>query len=463
MPSSLLRAQLRLLLREPALRIGGLTLLACLGYALAHGAGWARDETARIAVVQHDIEKTIAEKRDEVAAIEAGRLDRKEHPYAGSPLDYPAAATLPLRPLSALTTGQRDLSASAVEISLWGRDDTVLARRPIADPEQLQGGRFDAAFVVVYLLPLLVIGLCFDLLAGERERGTLRLVLAQPVTAVSYLRAKLAVRVLVVLAALAAFGAAAALSLGTGADGSLLGWLAIAALYVVFWAALAFAVNTRRRSAAANAMRLAAAWVTLLLLLPAAINVVVEQALPLPSRMALIGELRAADNRAAAQAHDHPELTGEDVFAWARNYYRMQRKIEEETAPRFMTFEAQVTRRAEIVRAASFLSPAVLAHDALGELSGTGPARHAAFARQARAFAQGLHAELSPRLFAGERLTAKDYDNLPRFTFAEEPASDVAARLLPPVVLLLAVSAGLLVWGGRRLRRGDPPVDEGRD
>lgn len=462
MQSSRLRAHVRLLLREPTLRIGGATLLLCLVYALAHGRGWAQEEEARLAAVRSDVDAAIAGKRDEVAEIEAGRQSLDEHPYAGSPLDYHAAATLPVDPLAALAVGQRDLQADAVEVTLWGREDTLLARRPLADPEQLQLGRFDAAFVVVYLLPLLVIGLCFDLLAGERERGTLRLVLAQPISAASYLRAKLAARVLAVLAGLGLFGAIAALALGTGAAPALLGWLAVAALYAGFWAALAFAINARRRSAAANAMTLAAAWVTLVLLLPATINVVVEQALPLPSRTALIGELRAADNRAAAQVHDHPELTGEDAFAWARKYYRVQRKIEEETAPRFAAFEAQVAARADVVRAASLLSPAVLVHDALGDLAGTGAARHAAFAAQTRAFADELHAELSPRLFAGRRLASHEYDGLPRFAFAEESPSQSAARLVPPLLLLLAASAGLLLWGDRRLRRGDPPVEEGR-
>ena len=460
MPSSLLRAQLRLLLREPALRIGALTLLLCLGYALARGRAWAHEEADRATAVQRDAEAAIADKRDEVAALADGRLRLDERPFAGSPFDYRVAAILPVGPLAALAVGQRDLSPVVAEISLRGRRDNLLARRPLADPEQLQTGRFDAAFVVVYLLPLLVIGLCFDLLAGERERGTLRLVLSQPVGASTYLRAKLAARLLVLLALLGSFGAAAVLTLGTGADAALLAWLAVAAVHVAFWAALAFAVNARRRSAATNAMHMVAAWVVLVLLLPAAINVVVEQALPLPSRMVLIGELRAAENRAAAHVHDHPELTGDDALAWARRYYLVQRKIEEETAPRFAGFEERIAARAELVRAASLLSPAVLVHDALSELAGTGPTRHAAFAAQVRGFADAVHAELSPRLFAGRRLASHEYDGLPRFTFAEEAPAALAARLMPPLLLLLAVTAGLMFWGDRRLRRGDLLMEE---
>ncbi|PCC69349.1 ABC-2 type transport system permease protein [Nannocystis exedens] len=458
MRPSLLRSQLRLLLREPTLRLGALVLLLCFGYALARGRAWALADAEQLARVQHDVDAEVGKKREEVADVEAGRVRAEERPFAGSPLDYKVAAALPPGPLAALATGQRDLAASVTQVTPWGRSDALLTRQSLADPEQLQAGTFDAAFVVVYLLPLLVIGLTFDLLAGERERGTLRLVLSQPISPAGFLLAKLAARLVVILALLGLFGVAAAAALGTGVTAGLLAWIAVAAVYALFWSALAFAVNTRGRSSAANAMTLAGAWVSLVLVLPAAINTVVEQALPLPSRMVLIGELRAAENRAAAWIHDHPELTGDDVFAWARAHYRVQRAVEEETAPRFAAFAARLEARTELVRASSWVSPPVLVHEALSELAGTGPARHAAFGAQVLAFVDSLRGEMAPRLYAGRRLTAGEYDALPRFTFVEEEPAQVAVRLVPPLGLLVVASAGLLLWGVLRLRRGEPPV-----
>ncbi len=455
MHPSLLRLQWRLLLREPAARIGMFVLILGLAYALVRGLAWTTMDAHQRIAAQAEATTSLAEKQQEVADIEAGRIDAATRPYAGNPLGYQVTATLPHRPLAALATGQRDLSISLAEITLWGRSDTVLTRQPLENPEHLQTGRFDVAFIIVYLLPLLVIGLGFDLLGGERERGTLRLVLAQPVTLVRYLLAKLVVRFALVVSATLGFAVLALVGLGRTAAVPMLGWLVVVWLYAGFWLALTFAVNTAARSSAANAMKLASAWVLLVLLLPAAINTSVEQLLPLPSRMELVGELRAAENRAQAQAHDHPELAAEDPFIWARKFYRVQRDIERQTAPTLATFEARLAVRRDVVHAASWLSPAVVAHDLLTDLAGSGVARHAAFAVQVQAFAADLHGQLAPRLLAGSRLSAADYDTLPRFTFVEEGRASAAARLAPMLLVLVTLTAALLLWGCRRLGRVD--------
>ena len=49
-------------------------------------------------------------------------------------------------------------------------------------PTRMAGGAFDAAFFFVVLFPLVVIGLSYELLSGERERGTLAMLLSQPVS-----------------------------------------------------------------------------------------------------------------------------------------------------------------------------------------------------------------------------------------------------------------------------------------
>ena len=80
-------------------------------------------------------------------------------------------------------------------------------------------GRFDLAFVTVYLLPLLVLALSFNVLSEEREQGTLALTLSQPVSARDVVGAKLAFRALLVV--------------GLAAGVSLLGILATGGFAVV--------------------------------------------------------------------------------------------------------------------------------------------------------------------------------------------------------------------------------------
>ena len=184
-------------------------------------------------------------------------------------------------------------------------------------PLNLMVGRFDLAFVVIYLLPLLVLALSFNVLSEEREQGTLALTLSQPVSARGVVAAKLAFR------ALLAVGMVLGVSLvgllvtgGFGAPGRILLWCAAVVAYALFWFVLAAWVNGLRRSSAWNATVLVGAWLVLVVVLPAAINIAAGLLHPLPSRVQMITAQREASNEAvnrrsellARYLEDHPEM-----------------------------------------------------------------------------------------------------------------------------------------------------------
>ena len=88
-------------------------------------------------------------------------------------------ALLPPGPLAVLAVGQRDVWPTAVRVSsrldpLRDRYDTL------ESPRALALGHLDLVFVLVHLLPLLIFALGYDLVSGERERGTLPLLLVSP-------------------------------------------------------------------------------------------------------------------------------------------------------------------------------------------------------------------------------------------------------------------------------------------
>jgi ABC-2 type transport system permease protein len=62
------------------------------------------------------------------------------------------------------------------------------------NPWNLLSGHVDVAFVVVYLLPLLIFALSYNLLSVEREQGTLRMLLSQPLNLTTLLLGKVTVR-----------------------------------------------------------------------------------------------------------------------------------------------------------------------------------------------------------------------------------------------------------------------------
>src|SRR6188508_2820797 len=102
-------------------------------------------------------------------------------------------ALLPPAPLGALAIGQGDVCPNYIKVTARSLDALVSGDQ-IEHPLAVASGQFDVAFVILFLYPLLIFAVSFDLTASERDRGTLRMVLAQPVTLKEVVAGKMIVR-----------------------------------------------------------------------------------------------------------------------------------------------------------------------------------------------------------------------------------------------------------------------------
>jgi ABC-2 type transport system permease protein len=83
-----------------------------------------------------------------------------------------------------------------------------------------------------------------------------------------------------------------------------------------------------------------------------------------------------------------------------------------------------------------FLSPAILAQDALNDVAGTGTARHREFVRQVEAYHAAWREYFVPKILQKIRLAS--YEDVPRFRYLEEPLAAALARVLVGAAGLLA-------------------------
>ena len=291
--ATVFRWEIRALRRDPACWAVVVFAVAAIAFALFNGARWlAHVDTVAAAAAARD-----ASVRVEARAL-AAQIDAKTQPAPFITRDPRSAfgyangvmahyAVLPATPLAALAAGQSDLLPSVLPLAPASLPSLAGGSEP-ENPHRLLIGRFDAAFAIVFLMPLVIIALTYALLAGERERGTLALLLAQPLTLRSLLSAKLAPRLLLVLGLLGLLVALFVLTVPRGAGPRLALWLAVALLYTAFWFAVSAAVTVRRGTSATHAVTLAATWLALTMLLPAAINLAVKTLAPMPSRIELI-------------------------------------------------------------------------------------------------------------------------------------------------------------------------------
>ena len=453
MTSHIFKLELRLLTRERAAWVLLALFAAALGYGLWNGGGVAGRQREAAATIAKDTEAFQTQVRQHLGQQ---AIDPKAIAGRGT------MAVLPPAPLPLLATGQSDLSPGHESVVLWRLAASGETRSELENPSHLLAGRFDLAFVLVWLYPLFLLALVYDLMAGDRESGTLRLALAQGITAWRWMARRALARSLPMLA-LAALGTlAAGIFGGPGGMGSrLMLALAVVLAYGLFWVALAIAVNAVARSAASAATSLGAAWVLLVLVAPTLLNVAVETLYPTPSRPELVAAGRKASGEAEKRGgellnsfyRDHPELAPAGQQAdFAAQHLTVQTEVGRAVEPVRQKFDAQLARQQTAVGRWRFVSPAIAAHEALTDLAGTGYWRHRAFREQVNAFKKSVAEFYTPKIHKRETITLADYERMPRFVYQEESSNAWMGRAGAGLAGMLAFASLLGAWAAARLR-----------
>ena len=443
------------------------------GYGIYNGASWVKFQRATLEAAQEEERERFARAKAETTAIEQGKppasaFANPRMPSVAAGRTGPRYALLPPAPLAPLAVGQSDLYPYYFKVTSQSRQ-TFLTNDEIENPTNLLAGRFDLALVIIYLYPLLILALSYNLLSAERERGTLQMMMAQPVALRTFVAGKIGLRALVVLAMAVGFSIAGFLAGGVrfGAEGAglrLCLWLALVAGYGGFWFALAVAVNALGRSSATNAMMLAGGWLLFVLLIPSMFNVALTALYPVPSRVEMVQATRRASAEATARGsqvlakylEDHPELTAgkqADPNDFVTRSLAIQTETERLIQPVIDQFDRQVLGQQTLADRFRFLSPAIVLQAGLNDIAGTGAARYRHFLDLVEAFHQVWRDYFTPRILKRAALSATDYDAFPAFVFREEPAAAVARRVLAGFAGLLLPTL-LIGWlGARRLRR----------
>lgn len=470
MLARIMRHDLRQLAADKTLYIVATLFAVLIAYGVFNGATWARGRLRQISAAAEAATAAINQQRQQVVDIEEGRKTRTDLPAAGRPSGVSALAALPPTALSALAVGQSDLLPYSATVGVFTTKDALVNQSETDNPINLLAGRFDLAFVIIYLYPLLILALSYNLLSQEREQGTLAMTLAQPVSLRTFVVGKVLTRAGVVLAVAVVVSIIGVLwgganLTGEGAFPRLLLWTAGVVAYTFFWFAVAVLVNAFGRPSATNATALAAVWLALVVVLPVLLNVAATSLHPLPSRLNLINTMREAENETNRETRnllarymtDHPELAGGDLQAnlddFPIRFYVQKQELERRALAETSEHDRQLAAQQRMVNRYRFLSPAVVMQEALNDVAGTSRARHELFARQVRDFIDEWRVRYSPLVFRRATLRPADYEAMPRFSFREETTAEVSRRALVGVAGIVTPTLPVAFFAARRLRR----------
>ncbi len=373
----------------------------------------------------------------------------------------PRMAILPPAPLAPLAVGQRDLQPQAIRVSskvhLEGEFNSETS---MSGPARLTTGAFDPAFLFVILFPLIVIALSYELLSAERERGTLAMLLSQPISQGALVLGKAGARAVALCAVTLAFALVGLLVAGAplGAPGAWLHVLLyglVLVAWAIFWFSAAIFVNSRGGTSARNALTLVGMWLTLVIVVPGLVGVAVDLLYPPPSRLEQIHEARE-DNRDLEQKRT--ALLGRhdvdpDMSKVAVELVEVEEELAAREAPAHAAEQEHLQRRSALIGALRFVTPALLVQLALEDLAGSGQTRHQRFDEQVDDYHQRLRAHHVALIRAGATMTPKAMDATPTFHFQEEPLAGLLGRVLTGVLGLLLAAAALLAMARAGLGR----------
>ncbi len=459
-------AWMRLIRLEIArvIRAGGVRVAVLLLLVLGVYAGWQGNR--RIQAADAATAAADTAYRDQLAYLASIYPPATE---AGELLYYLAfPAPQPTSPLSALASGRAAVETASLRIRLLALEGQLYEHETL-NPRLAAAGHLDLGFVLIALLPLFVIAITYDIVSGERERGTWQMarLFARPRRLVA---AKVGARMILVAGLAMSLVLIGMLLAGIDADGRA-GWaVALIALHTLFWFALCLGVAGGRRSSTTNAMILVGVWVALTFLAPAVLSLANAILHPVPEALELTvrqrqGYHEAWDLPKAATMEgffeDYPDWSDqtvpEDEFTWAW-YYAMNHRGDRAARDASHAYRDILARRDEWARRWSLLVPPLATQIALDRLSSADLGTQLAYQEAVRRYHERLKAHFQPLLFAATPIAEVDWEQVPAF----EPAASAGAASqagLPAAAALILISVCALLPRLRPRLRPRPSRD----
>lgn len=429
----------------------------------AHDNLFAKDQK-RYAKLQKRLERISPKSKPSALLYSAA------HPMR--PLSEAAQhAVKPPTPFSFLSAGHDDRFPVYLRVR-YDAMDLINNRESFDNSELGMDGQLDLVFVIVFLVPLLVIGMGFNLISQERELGTWRMSFAQPVTplqliAVKYLTRLAWLSIAILIPLIVAM-------LWAGRDwANIEVWLTASLVvvgvffYITFWLGLLTLINLTSGSSASNATAAITLWIMITLALPALWHTAGRIVIPQPSHAALIS--------ASQQEWDHTFSHARDVLARKRQEPGSQpagdafffnvpgdwsylavfhRDYEKRMAHRYQERDDAEQALALWQDSGAWFTPAVAINRLLETIAGADYLRHNFFMAQARTYHQRFNSFFLPIIYRAERLWPEDYAHMPRTFTWREPS--LGQRLKTPLQMLCALilaNAAVALAFRRKLRK----------
>jgi ABC-2 type transport system permease protein len=254
-------------------------------YGLHNGANLYHKQKAEI----EKINQKVAEQQQKIFAYyEKGEKGPKDRPWIDVTTPFWATWNVSTyafkKPSQAMvySIGQAEQYGFYKQISIWASPYDADMAKEISNPERLQLGTLDFSFIVLYLLPLLLLILLYNVNGTEAEQGFLPLIVVQTGSKNAWLLARVAfygALSIMVLGGLMFYGAMLTDVLSVE-NSVFLNILLLLFLYLIFWIGIFFFILRKGKSSVINTLQMIGVWLLFAFIIPATVHQWVSIAKP---------------------------------------------------------------------------------------------------------------------------------------------------------------------------------------
>ena len=348
--------------------------------------------------------------------------------------------------LSAVSIGQSDVNPllQAVNIrNLEGQKHDT----DFENPSLLISGNLDLGFVIIYLFPLVLIAMTFNLYSEEKELGTWRILSAQTPNKLSFLFKKMGIRILFIFVILIALLLIAVFTLKIPLDTNFWALCVQSILYLLFWSTLCLFVVSFQKNSNFNALSLISIWIVLTILIPAIVTNYVLNKYQVPEALKAMIEQRDGYHEKWDLAKNvtmepffkvYPQFkkytVPEDKFSWIW-YYGMQFMGDFESKASSLEMKEKILFRKKFSETVALFVPTIHTQLVFNKLAATNMESHLNFLEELSKFHKKLSLDFYANIFEEQPADSIDWDQY-KAKFYEPNRSFSWLEILLPTLLI---------------------------
>jgi len=263
--------------RSPFKIIALLLFLVASIYGLQNGANLYKKQTAEI----EKVEQRVTEERQKyIKSYEENNLTPEDRPWIDMSTPFWATWFSSVyyfkkpSPAMVYSIGQSEQYGFYKRITFWASPYDADLAEEIANPERLQTGTLDFAFALLFLSPLVLLVLLYNLKSAETEQGFMPLIEVQSASKNSWLLALMVfytILLLLLIFALIIYGGILSnvFEKTSNAFGQM---LLYSFLYLTFWSILYFFILQKGKSILENTLKMTGIYLLFAFIIPATVH-----------------------------------------------------------------------------------------------------------------------------------------------------------------------------------------------